>query len=469
MNKTLIFLSLFIWGGTMSFGQTPAVPRFHLVVEDTMTADNVSNRASNMEANLFRVTNFNPSIDLSDSTLFYTYDSLRTDGMATIVTVYETDADSIVGLWQIGNGNNRVLWLNSQQASYENFAITYRDATEQGVIIHTMLYQYPRIDSIYDGHDTLYIGREGTHIGEKNFCEMFYFSGRLDFRYQQQLESALAIRYGALLHGPYFNSQSDTLWNTLGCDSLYSLGICGIGRDDSLSLLQPQSIIRNDYLAIETLSPFENLSHVMMGHNGGAFIPGDDMVLVDTVQYIAVDRHWKLRVHSNRISEQIRITIDIPVPTDALRLMLTNGDGTEIFSPMETEGIIFDSITISEGQDYILTLLVDPSALPNDAKGDSITSESHESVDIPTESVGFRVVVHPNPTAGHYTAEVNQNREDNIGIQVLDASGRIIEQHITNDKYVQYKHTGILDAAGVYYVTVSSNGKQKTIKVIVVK
>lgn len=45
---------------------------------------------------LSRVTNFNPSVSLSDSVL-------------TIFTVYETDADSIIGLWQVGSGSNRAL------------------------------------------------------------------------------------------------------------------------------------------------------------------------------------------------------------------------------------------------------------------------------------------------------------------------------------------------------------------------
>lgn len=471
MNKTLIILSLYILWGMVSVGQTPAGPRVHLVPTDTSVIDNVSDMSIETPLFLHRITNFNPSADLSDNTLFFVYDSLRTDGMVTIVTVYETDVDSVVGLWQIGSGSNRALWLNSQRASYDNFAITYRDATEKGVIIHTMLYQYPRIDSTYDGHDTLFIGHEGDNIGQKNFCAMLYFPGKLNYRHQQLLESALAIRYGALLHGPYINSLSDTLWNPLGGDSLYSSGICGIGRDDSLSLQQSKSIIRNDYLTIETLSPFENLTHVMMGHNDGAFAPGEDIVVVDTVQYVAFDRQWKMRAHGNDLSERLRITAAVPVPVDAVRLMATYGDDVKIYLPTAADGIIFDSIIVNSGQDYILTLLVTPAALSKGSKGIGGAHESGEEFDNTTkESItDFRIKVHPNPTTGHYTAEVSQSREDNISIQVMDAAGRIVEYHVTDEKLAQYKHTGVLDTAGVYYVTLSSNGKQKTIKVIVAK
>lgn len=470
MNKTLIILSLYILWGMVSVGQTPAGPRVHLVPTDTSVVDNVSDTSIETPLFLHRITNFNPSADLSDNTLFFVYDSLRTDGKVTIVTVYETDVDSVVGLWQIGSGSNRALWLNSQRASYDNFAITYRDATEKGVIIHTMLYQYPRIDSTYDGHDTLFIGHEGDNTGQKNFCEILYFPGRLNYRHQQLLESALAIRYGALLHGPYINSLSDTLWNPLGGDSLYSSGICGIGRDDSLSLQQSKSIIRNDYLTIETLSPFENLTHVMMGHNDGAFAPGEDIVVVDTVQYAVVDRQWKLRAHTSGVSERIRIVADAPVPADAIRLMVTVGDDVEIITPMDAVGIVFDGIDIIDGQDYILSLLVNPAMLPRETKGVNNTTETKDESNTPAEAAAldFHISVHPNPTAGRYTAEVNQSEEDNIGIQVLDATGRIVEQYVTDERLAQYQHSGILDA-GVYYVTISSNGKQKTIKVIVLK
>ncbi|MBP5758211.1 MAG: hypothetical protein J6W45_02275, partial [Bacteroidales bacterium] len=94
-------------------------------------------------SSLSRVTNFNPSISLTDTTLAIVADSLRTDSTATIFTVYETDADNLVGLWQVGSGSNRALWLNSQRASYDRFAVTYRKANEHGVVVHSMQYQYP--------------------------------------------------------------------------------------------------------------------------------------------------------------------------------------------------------------------------------------------------------------------------------------------------------------------------------------
>ena len=49
-------------------------------------------------------TNHNASVRLVDSVAKYVFDSLRKDGTAAIVTVYETDEDSVVGLWKMGSG-----------------------------------------------------------------------------------------------------------------------------------------------------------------------------------------------------------------------------------------------------------------------------------------------------------------------------------------------------------------------------
>lgn len=472
MHKVLIFFTLFVCGATAALGQAKTAPSIYLEVSDSAIVDKANNHTINIPPNLCRVTNFNHSVDLDSNAVAFIYDSLCVDRTATVVTVYETDADSTVGLWEIGSGGNHALWLNSRQASYDNFAITYRDATEKGVVIHTMLYRYPDKDSSYSGTDTLYLGREGGTIGAKNFCSFLYFPGKVDHLQQRQIESALAIKYGALLHAPYVNSLSDTLWNPLGDDSFFSNGICGIGRDDSLSLMQPQSTIRNDYVTFGTLGPLDNLSHVMVGHDGGMFEPGADGVMVDTVQYAVVDRRWKLRAHGNGSPVLIRIMASVPVPADAVRLMLTHGDCIDTLTPNDAVGgVVFDSVAVNEGQDYILSLLVNPEASPNGAKGacgTNVTVGQDGCTAVHTAS-NFNISVHPNPTAGQYTAEVIQGEEGIVSIQVLDATGRIVEQYATEEKTAKYRHLGVLDTEGVYYITVSSNGQQKTFKIVVVK
>lgn len=452
----LILISYLLLPNTMTWGQTDRQPKFIFVAANTSS-----------DTSLQRVTNFNPSVSLADTALAFVIDSLRTDGTATIVTVYETDADSAVGLWQVGSNGNRALWLNSQRVSYDDFAITYRRSTEHGVIIHTMRYQYPAIDSNYNGHDTLYLGREGDTFGDKNLCALLYFPGQISSKYQRQLESALAVRYGALLHGPYVNSNSDTLWNPLADDSLFSFGICGIGRDSSLSLFQPCSVIRNGILTLESTTPLSDLDYIMLGCDSNAIDLSDEVVVVDTVSFLTVTRHWKLRSHTYGHASSVRLIVGLPVPSEAIRLMVTSFNGSVILTPDSANAF---TLTPADGEEYYITLLFNPTALPSGSKGPSGENRTASAnTDTFTRSSNHTFSVSPNPSSGSYTVRVAQSDDDIINIRVVDANGRIVEQHSSSEPLSQYTYNGHISTDGVYYVTVSSNGRRQTIKLIVVR
>ena len=449
----------------MVYGQTVGSPQIHLEVWGSAVTDTLSNADVPFDSTLSRVTNFNPSVRLSDTVLSFLYDSLRNEKVATIVTVYETDEDSVVGLWEMGQGSNRALWLNSQRVSYEGLSIRYRKSTEKGVVIHTMQYCFPQSDNVYDGHDTLYLGKEGVHIGEKNFCALYYYAGRLGRPQQRVLESALAVRYGALLHGAYLNSRSDTLWNSLGNDSLYSFGICGIGRDDSLSLNQPRSVIRGDLLTMESARPQEDLEHVLMGCDDGAPSLGGKTVVYDSVPYVSISRRWKLRAHTSGGTSLVRFGARLPHPAASVRLLLSTDDGDTLYTPSATDSVVFENVAVFSGRDYYITLLVDPASVSKDSRngrnGDGASTQPPASA--------FNVQVLPNPCLGKFTVSVNQSDEDIVSIRVVDANGRDIDIHTSTEKVSQYRYQGILTADGAYYVIVGSNGQQKTIKLIVKK
>lgn len=418
-----------------------------------------------MPASMARTTNFNPSVSLDDTTLAFVYDSLRADGCVTIFTVYETDADSAIGLWQIGSGTNRALWLNSQRASYDEFAITYRKSTEKGVVVHTMQYQYPTIDSSYNGHDTIYVGREGDTYGSKNFCALRYYPGQISRMYQRQRESALAIQYSAILHGSYINSLSDTLWDATGNDSLFSFGICGIGRDDVLSLNQARSMIRNDALTLEAGAPLSDHDHIMLGCDSNTIDFSDENIIIDTVSYLAAARHWKLRAHTNSDLFTVSLSVGLPIPAEAIRLMLISPDGSTLLTPDTGKSF---TLTLMRDENYYISLLVDSSVLPDVAKGAKIDKTILDNVTVSALSNDLSLTVSPNPTSGKYTLSVNQTDDDLINIKVVDAHGRLIEQHTTSEALSQYIYNGNFEVGGVYYITVSSNGLEKTTKLIVV-
>lgn len=462
MRKTLfpvlaMILVMIITDGVTA--QTLPIPKLSIIADSDHIKVNGACVYDTRLALVQRTTNYNPSIEMDDTLLSIAHDSLQSDKTATIVTVYETDAEDKIGLWEISNSGNAKLWLNSQYVSYEDFSIRYRDDNERGVIVHTMTYTYPDPDSLYSGHDTLTIGQCDTVRGHKNFCAFVYYDKNLTFRQRRMQESALAIRYGAWLHGPYVNSANEIIWDPIGKDSAYSHGICGIGRDDSISLLQVKSIIRNDILSVSTAEPIQDRVHVMMGHDGKEAVPDPMPVIIGEDRFYELDRHWKIRAHGGD-DQRIRFLLDSTYRSTEIKLKIESDHDTRIVG-------VSDTLTLISEKDYFVSILM---AEEDDIQGTKQGSRKHQDYDkgVPSDE-HCTVVVSPNPTTGNYTVDVIQSQEDYIDILVTDVKGRIVEKFQTQDQVDRYRHTSSLSVSGIYYITVSSNGKQNTIKLIVVR
>lgn len=395
--------------------------------------------------------------------LLFVKDSLRSDGTATIVTVYETDDDGKVGLWQIGSGTNQSLWLNSQSASYDDFSINYRKSNDHGVVIHSMRYLFPKADSTYSGLDTIFIGSDGEYLGEKNFCAFYYFPGVLNHRYQRLIESTLAIRYGALLHDVYLNSSNDTLWNPIGADSLYSFGIIGIGRDDSLSLYQPQSTLRHDILCLESAASLSDRDYIILGADRNPIDNEAESVVIDSNAYYAVGHHWKLRARTHGQTALVRLKVNLPIPATMVRLMIASADGSVIYTSSAQDSLKFDSIMLSDSSDYYVTLLISESLFQMKSTGGinerpTTEDESYSNIQIA-----------PNPTTGQYILTVAKPDEDIVNVRVIDATGRLVDQYSSSENLTTFTHKGNIPHSGIYYVTVTTNGKKDTLKLVVIE
>lgn len=224
-------------------------------------------------------------------------------------------------------------------------------------------------------------------------------------------------------------------------------------------------------MTLESVTPLSDLEHIMLGCDSNSIDLSDETVIVDTISYLAVARQWKLRAHTYGHTSTVRLTVGLPLPADAIRLMLTTADGsTTVMAPDSTMAF---TLNIANGQDYFLSLLVNPSGLPSGAKGTKGHGGEGETAstdtDTFTHSNNHTFSVSPNPSSGHYTVRVAQSDGDIINIRVVDANGRIVEQHSTSEPLSQYTYNGHLSADGIYYVTVTSNGRQQTIKLIVVR
>ncbi len=427
------------------------------------------------------ITNYHSTVYLADTFLYFVYDSLRYDSTATIITVYETDDDNTLGLWQIGTDKNRQLWLNSTRVSYKNYSVRYRGENEKGVIIHTMYYEYPPKDSniVYSGKDTLFIGKEGYNNGKKNFCEFLYFKGKLDKVQQHQIESFLAIKYGALLHNVYINSNSDTLWSSKGEDSLYSFGVCGIGRDDVFPLLQKKSTIRNDILTLECSNDIDDSHYIIMGHDNNEPIFEDTLLFIDTIQIHPIARQWKLRAHTK--DREYKTTLILAIPpyfngnkaklliNEHYNDILTNN--SRIIEPdtIMNTAVVFDNLIWQDGKEYYLTIVFEKDNVNNKSTKSLNNKNNNDANSSNTATIGdnIRIHINPNPSIGKFELTIEQDKEDFIAFHISNAQGKVIEHKQSYRKEKTLSFSGYIYEAGVYFVTVQSNGIQKSIKLIV--
>lgn len=444
----------------VAMGQGLPAPRYVFRASDVVDGLPVAMRC---------VTNHNPSVDLGDSVLSFPLDSLRYDGEATIFTVYETDADSVVGLWQVGSGGNRTLWLNSRQVSFGSYTFAYRSDNEHGVIVHTMCYRHPAVDSAYVGSDTLYLGREGGNIGEKRLCALYYFRGSLPFDTRRRLESALAIRHGAWLHGPYVNSLLDTLWNPAGGDSVHSSGVCGIGRDDSLTLRQQRSIVRGDILTVSADTLCDRC-HVMLGHDAGSLVPTADTV-VDSTRYRLLERRWKLRAHTGGQPVAVRFAVALPLLSESVRLMLCSDGDTVLLAASSADSLVFGPVALVDGRDYLLSVLAGAAtSLPTLADygtDAAVAPDKDEEKGAVGLSDDIAVSVTPNPTTGDYRISVRRPAGGAVDIRVVDMQGRVVARHSAAAGKATLQYSGRLRENGIHYVHVTCNGRSHTVKLLV--
>ena len=132
---------------------------------------------------------------------------------ATIMTAYFTESPNKIGLWELIRDTLSPIWLNSQELSYKNISLNYRDTTETGPIVNISHFNYP-VDTLSNPTiDTLRLMKEGTNLFEGIFGEFIYFDTTLSPLQERRWETYLALKYGATLKRDYINASGDTIWN----------------------------------------------------------------------------------------------------------------------------------------------------------------------------------------------------------------------------------------------------------------
>lgn len=424
-----------------------------------------------------RYTNNNPSLPVGDSLLLpITYNRLPSDDAATIFTAYHTEENDIAGLWEIRRDTNTLLWLNTQEISYEHTNIRYRETTEQGIIIHTAEYHYPETEDNQSAStpDTLIIGKESEHYGAKDFCEYIYIRGSINKSEQQKWESYLAIKYGATLHDIYVDSRHDTLWNSR-TDTLYSIGIAGIGRDDTYPLEQKASRIYKDSLTIEQQSPLQDKEYILWGRDDGENTLSETIISANDNPSHRIERTWKLRPHL-QTPAHIRITYHCPpgINPESLALTLSTGDAennpihTTTYRPDHTDATkaIFDSITIHNNEKLYINITAETHTSIAEAP---ITKSSKHRTDPPIPTDGMHLEISPNPSSGDYSLTIQQHEPQAFTIRINDINGKTI--HSENIEHPRSSHTikHRIGKDGIYFIHVQSPTDKQSTKIIISK
>lgn len=393
---------------------------------------------------------------------------MPSDESATIFTAYHTEENDIAGLWEVRRDTNTLLWLNTQEVSYEHTSIRYRETTEQGIIIHTAEYHYPETEDNQSAStpDTLIIGKENDHYGAKDFCEYIYIRGSISKSEQQKWESYLAIKYGATLHDIYVDSRHDTLWNS-HTDSLYSTGIAGIGRDDTYPLEQKASRINKDSLSIEQQSPLQDKEYILWGRDEGENTLSE---IIDDNTSQRIERTWKLRPHL-QTPARIRLTYHCPpgINPESLALTLDTGDAENTtHRPARTNATraIFDSITIHNDENLYINITADT---PTTIAQTPTTKSSKQSLALPLPTEGMHLETSPNPSNGDYSLTIQQHNPQALTIHINDINGKTI--HSENIEHPLSIHTlnHHIKEAGIYHIHVQSPTTAQSTKIIIIK
>lgn len=276
------------------------------------------------------------------------------------------------------------------------------------------------------------------------------------------------------MHDIYVDSRHDTLWNSR-TDTLYSIGIAGIGRDDTYPLEQKASRIYKDSLTIEQQSPLQDKEYILWGRDDGENTLSETIISANDNPSHRIERTWKLRPHL-QTPAHIRITYHCPpgINPESLALTLGTGDAennpihTTTYRPDHTDATkaIFDSITIHNNEKLYINITAETHTSIAEAP---ITKSSKHRTDPPISTDGMHLEISPNPSSGDYSLTIQQHEPQAFTIRINDINGKTI--HSENIEHPRSSHTikHRIGKDGIYFIHVQSPTDKQSTKIIISK
>jgi hypothetical protein len=234
-----------------------------------------------------------------------------------ILAVFQSSDTTERGLWGTENALSRSIMLTTRKAMGPDTITVNYGKNENQALLNTIAQSW---EGTLKKSATAFLalGSAGKLRGYKPFkgsvAELMVFSRALGFLERLQIETYLALKYGASMPGSnYISSDGKVLWKAEE-NIAYSHRVAGIGRDDAFQLYQKQSRSAYDSglltMSVGSLAASNDDNKAVID-NGNFLVWGDDNASrtakpgagKDSVLSM-VQRKWRLTASGNTVGQQ---------------------------------------------------------------------------------------------------------------------------------------------------------------------
>ncbi len=243
----------------------------------------------------------------------------------TILSIFQSSDTTERGTWGAENALSRNVMLTTRRATGPDTLTDSYGKNENTVVLNTIAQSWEGTTA-KSATAFMALGSSGKTRRHKYFkgsvAEMLVFSRSLGFLERLQIETYLALKYGASMRGRnYISSDEKVLWKA-DDNAAYAFRIAGLGRDDAFHLYQKQSRSAYDS-GLLTLSV--NRVAASNQENTSTINHGDFLVWGDTNASLAtapgegkdsvlsiVQRQWCITATGNTVSQlATELTVDM--------------------------------------------------------------------------------------------------------------------------------------------------------------
>ena len=278
------------------------------------------------------------------------------------------------------------------------------------------------------------------------------------------IASYLAIKYGLPFDQNLMSTSGDTLWSQAALKQ-YSNGVAGIGRDDTVGLLQTiskasgsehiLSVRKPSRLSADLQLPAfnEDQQFVIWGHDGKAVSIIDPTPLLDAAY--RMERTWLIQEKGDIDSLQVVI----PAETRAEYVLM---DASGAFDAPEIVELVYSE----DAENLVAYLDIDRTTYFTFA-----ASTPYEGYGTPpAEFVLYQN--YPNPFNPTTTIRFDLPQDAHVYLDVYDILGRrvrlLVDEEMTSGSHsVSFDGSGL--ASGVYFYRMKANSEVRTQKMLLAK